>query len=461
MPNVLVVYYFTRPYPPRESIRDHLYSFERYAPGRCYYFNAALGSRPLWTRVIKFDLVVFHTTLLAVRWNRDRFRRLMSRLAWLGRLPAVKAVLPQDEFISTDLLAEFIDRFDVGHVFSPASDADRPLIYGQVRRPDVSHTHVLTGYLDEGMLARVDRLARTSDARSIDIGYRARSARAWLGRRGLLKSRVAEQFVERLATSGLALDISLAPEDTLLGDAWYDFLLKSKYTIGAEGGASLHDHDGSTRRRTEQFLAAHPDAQFDEIEAACFPDRDGNLALQALAPRHLEACATRTCQVLVAGAYDGVLEPGKHYIELQPDFANLDEVVAQLADDSLRRSIVEQAYQDIVASGRYTYRKFVELVLERSLGELELPSPLAGEGPGVRGRRSSDRLLAGRRLLQTAAHRAAHWRDRAGWRFVAAVGWALRQCDRRRKPRVSQVANSGAQGRHVAIEPCAAEPVAC
>ena len=102
-----------------------------------------------------------------------------------------------------------------------------------------------------------------------------------------------------------------------------------------------------------------------------FPGRDGELELYAISPRHLEACATRTAQILVEGDYAGILQPGVHYTALRRDLSNLDEV---LDARGVRRRLPparlsQQAYTDVVASGEYTYRRLVEQV------ERELPAP--------------------------------------------------------------------------------------
>lgn len=412
MPNVLVVYYYTRPYPPRASIRDHLQSFGRHASGHAFYFNAALRTRPWWARLVQFDLVVFHTTLLSVRWNRPRFERLMKRLAWLRGVPCPKAAIPQDEFLLTDLLCRFIDELAVKHVFSIGSPECWPLIYADLRSSDVRFTQVLTGYLEDTTLARIERLAQATQSRSIDIGYRTWRESAWLGRHGMLKTQIAEQVTS--GASQRRLDISTRPDDMLLGDKWYQFLLSCKYTIGVEGGASLLDRDGSARDRTEQYVAQHPRAGFDEIEARCFPGLDGNLRLFAMSPRHLEACATRTCQILVSGQYNGVLRPGEHYIELKRDFSNLDDILRQLDDEPRRRAITERAYRDIVASGRFSYRRFVEAVMQAACSA---PRP------------SSILSRAIRSILATFAR----LEDRLAWgvvflasRLLGCFGWSHR-----------------------------------
>src|SRR6185369_9471689 len=101
---------------------------------------------------------------------------------------------------------------------------------------------------------------------------------------------------------------------------------------------------------------------------------DGGLRYVAISPRHLEACATRTCQVLVEGKYNDVLVPGRHYLELKRDFSNLEQVLDAIQRDDLRQEITEQAFRDIVASGNYTYRSFVEHVLEEAVPEAEQDS---------------------------------------------------------------------------------------
>ena len=91
-------------------------------------------------------------------------------------------------------------------------------------------------------------------------------------------------------------------------------------------------------------MAEHPDAGYDEIEAACFPGRDGELALFAISPRHLEACATRTGQILVEGAYSGMLEPGQHYLPVRADLSTSGDVLDEARDEARRRELTEAAY---------------------------------------------------------------------------------------------------------------------
>jgi hypothetical protein len=368
MANILVVYYFMAPYPPRATVKDHLYALKRYSGHNVCYLNAAVSGVPDYVRRVKWDLIVFHTIFMALRWNRTVFRRVVQKMAPLRDLDAVKVIMPQDEFLNTDLVCEFIKTFDIQCVFSVSPASEWPKIYRDADFTKVKFYTVLTGYLDEDTVQRIEALAQTISERPIDIGYRVWHSRPWLGRFNLLKTQLADIFARCAPGDGLKVDISTRSGDMFLGDDWYRFLLRCKYTVGVEGGASILDYDGTIRQRVEKYLVSHPKASFDEVETVCFPGIDGNLSLFAISPRHLEACATRTCQVLIEGDYNGVLAPNRHYIPLKADFSNLAEVLAVLKADDRREEITRCAYEEIVASEQHTYARFVQFILEKSLG---------------------------------------------------------------------------------------------
>jgi hypothetical protein len=401
-PNVLVVYAL-RQHPLRATIRDHLYAFERYSSGRTAYLNLAVRRRvPAWVRRARWDLVVFHTSYLATyRWTPDGapwMRRRSQALRGLGR---VRVALPQDDFLRSDLVADVMEELGVDHVFTPVPPSEHEKVYGRMDLDRVRFHVALTGYLDDEEVARMVRIADEVDSdpthpgRDIDVGYRAWHAAKWLGRHGQLKTEIARVFAEQGPQHGLNVDISTRDEDTLYGDDRSRFQARSKYTIGVEGGASILDRDGSLRVQVYEYELDHPDATFAEVEAACFPGRDGELKLFAISPRHLEACVSRTCQVLVRGDYNGVLEADRHYIPLEPDFSNLDEVLETLRRDDRREAITQAAFADVVEGGQWTYRGFVASV--------EAVAPADGTPAPAR-------VLA-----------AARWQDRVSWWYVAVL----------------------------------------
>lgn len=357
----ILVLYHAAGAPLRSTIADHLDSIRRYSGAPCVYVNLAVRDVPRWVSRLDIGLVVFHTTALATRWYPEAFARIARRLAAIEDLDCPRVAAPQDEFLNTDLLVEFLQRFHVDHVLTCAPPDEWPRIYGPLIARGVGMTRVLTGYLEPRTVRRIDQLG--GGERDIDIGYRSWRPEAWLGRRGMLKGLIAERFAEEGRRRGLRIDISMDPADTLLGDAWYRFMLRCRFTIGVEGGASIHDHDGRIRDCVNAYTAEHPGAAFEEIERSCFPGVDGTFNLRAISPRHLEACATRTPQVLIEGSYNGILEPWKHYVPLREDFSDISEALDEIAHGGRGAQIAERAYQDVVASGRYTYASFVTALL--------------------------------------------------------------------------------------------------
>ncbi|MET3839610.1 hypothetical protein [Bradyrhizobium sp. OAE829] len=371
--NILVVYWHNAP-TMRIATYDHLYCFERHLPQhRVFYLNLEHKDLPDYAKNISFDIIVFHDLFFCGRWGGPAlFNRLRSQIEFLRDSPAIKIAVPQDEFISADLLCDFINSYDIRAVFSVAPASEWPKIYPLVDRQRVQFYTVLTGYLEQQTLRKIDALqAGRHDARDIDIGYRAggrnwRQA-SWLGRHGVLKIEIGDRVEAHARKTDIRTDISSRPEDVFMGDAWYEFLLRCKYTIGLEGGASILDWDGTIRTRTLDYVEKHPASSLEEIESQCFPGMDGTFALFALSPRHLEACATGTCQVLIEGDYNGVLEPWVHYLPLKRDFSNLAEIMSLVKQDTHRSEIVGRAYRDIVQSGKYSYSAFAEQVLSETL----------------------------------------------------------------------------------------------
>ena len=407
-PNVLVAYGLLQ-HPLRATIREHLYSFGRYGSCRYFYVNLSVRRVPSWLRSIEFDAVVLHHTLTGQRMAPPLFDWQLKRARALKALAPLRIALVQDECIYTDSVSELIREFDVQHVFSLAPPSEWPKIYADVDLSEVRFHQVLAGYLDDDALARIDRIVRDSEVRPIDIGYRAWAGLMSLGRQGLLRRQLAETFAPAAARHGLRTDISTDPERVLHGDDWYRFLASCKYMIGAEGGATVLDRSGEIMVKTERYLAEHPAAAFEEVEAACFPGEDGKLALFALSPRHLEACATRTCQVLVEGEYSGVLRPEEHYIPIKRDLSNVEEVLDRIQRDEERERITEAAYRSVVASGRYSYGQFVDS-FERTVGLHEV-KPRSGESSEIvrRHRRSlrSDRASMAKMIAYVRVARAA------------------------------------------------------
>lgn len=374
--NILIIYDSYSPHPLRQAFADHLYSFAKYSSHQIYYCNYAYGI-PFYLQQIPFDLIIFHQFFSAqFRWCGLSYEDYTKRLSPLKHSRGKKVLFCQDEFFKMDHIIRFINEFNICKVFSVAEESEWSKIYRGIDRNRVQIHKVLTGYLDDDISDTIRQLEQAAPTKDIDIGYRAWQAPAWLGKQGKLKVEIAPIIDQAAQQLLMKTDISTVNDEKnfFLGLDWYRFMLRCKCFIGVEGGSSLLDEKGEIYQKVKAFLAKYPSSSYEEIERECFPGLDGNLNLVALSPRHLEACAAKCCQLLVEGTYSGILQPGVHYIELKKDFSNTHEVLTQANDENIRRTITEKAYNDIVASKRYTYSSFVNETLEKCLEETKAPS---------------------------------------------------------------------------------------
>ena len=374
-PKTLIVFFHARHWLPLRATNEaHLLCWKRYSKHRVIYINVGFGVPWYLLRHLQIDGVVFDTIFLSMHWSPEYFRKHAEPCTLLKKLACVKIALPQDEFINMDVVVAFLKDVGITDVLTLSEQADWEKIYGMLDLARVNVRTILPGYVDE--TRRTWRSKGGEMTRSIDIGYRAANNPYWLGEHGMRKVQIAQIVGEAARKRGLKIDINNpASVDFLVGDKWFEFLSRCRAVLGVEGGASVLDKNGSVKRRVEEYLLRHPDATFKQTRDHCFPNQDHRMNYRMLTPRHFEACITRTCQILLEGSYNGVFQPWRHYIPLKNDYSNLDEVFEALADDNLVDRIADQAYEDIVASGKWSYRTFVREVEETIIDPAEPVQP--------------------------------------------------------------------------------------
>lgn len=361
---VLLLHYTPHPRVVRLTTQQHLDALAAIRDADVLAYNAVNGA-PAWLRHLRWDAVVLHTTLLCMRWNVwfDEWRR---RLDWLADVPALKLAFPQDEYDHAHVLDGWLDDLGVTVVGTVLDDTHRADLYPRLHAKAAFH-EVLTGYVDDASAKRLEPRLRPLSERPYDLVYRARHLPYWYGSHGQLKHLVGEAVEERAERHGLAADVSTRAPETILGDAWLDFLARGRATVGVESGVSVLDRGGEVRDRIRELLHDEPRLGFADVDARMPRGWDG-YRFFAISPRHLEAVATRTVQILVEGRYSGVLEPGTHYVPVRRDLSNLDDALERLRDPRGLAEVADRAHRDIVASGRWSSRRLTA-TLEEMLDE--------------------------------------------------------------------------------------------
>ena len=334
------------------NVLDHLEAFRRHSQHEISFFNPRRGDSDESLDLDEFDVVVIHYTIVV---TVDAY--LPARLAKkVAAYSGLKIQFIQDEYRWVDEITAKIRELGIDLLYSLVPEDAVPRIYGE-RLPRTDIVTTLAGYVPEGL---ADRQVPSLHARRVDVGYRGRHVPYWLGRLGQEKVEIGRRFKRAPEARGLTLDIAWSESDRIYGDAWFGFLADCRTTLGTESSASIVDFTGEVERTVTRYMTTHPAAGFDEIEDAVLAPYEGNVVINVISPRVFEAAALGTGLVLFPGDYSGAIEPWRHYIPLEKDFSNIGEVVDAVRNDKRLSSLIANAFEDLVVSGRWSLARFVE-----------------------------------------------------------------------------------------------------
>ena len=81
-----------------------------------------------------------------------------------------------------------------------------------------------------------------------------------------------------------------------------------------------------------------------------------------MSSRHFDAIGTETCQILFPGRYNDLLVADEHYLRLETDFSNIDDVLGRFRDESYRVQMARQTRE--WALEHHTHRHRVRALLD-------------------------------------------------------------------------------------------------
>ena len=334
------------------NVLQHIEALASLSEHDVYRFNPV--DRPGACRLLdpsEFDAVLIHYTvsLLSPRYLPQPLPERLTRYEGL------KMQFIQDEYRSVDAVTAAMRNLGIDVLFTCVPEPAAGQIYDS-RLPGVTRIFTLPGYVPDEL---VGRAVPPAAQRPVDVGYRGRELPIWVGRLGREKAEIGRAFLEHAAGRGLRCDISSREEDRIYGEDWNRFLASCRATLGTESGVSIVDLDGSVEALAKDYLVRRPDATPQDVERDVTGPYEGKIVINTASPRLFEAAALRTAMILFPGTYGGVVEPERHYVALEKDFSNIAEVVERVRDTAYLDELTGRAYDDLVASGRYSLRAVV------------------------------------------------------------------------------------------------------
>lgn len=308
-----------------------------------------------------FDAIIIHYTVNPIfpTYLSDDWRN------WIAAFRGPKFTFLQDEYQHVQLQESEQLSLGTTVLFTLADLSKTPALYPRLSAKGVRFVKVLPGYSSLRPLDLDSQLATWSE-RTVDIFYRSRLVPAYLGTHGYLKKRLVDEFAMH-ATAGLTFDLSVDEGERLYGSAWRKALLRSKATLGCEGGSSIWDYSGEAKRTVDSLVTDGIVNHKTLLQSVSSFEERGVYATSS--PRIFESASHCNLAIYVEGAYDGILEPWVHYFPLKSDFSNIQEAIEFLgAPDALR--MIEVAYRDLIDSERFSYSQLSSTVERTLLSEL-------------------------------------------------------------------------------------------
>lgn len=242
---------------------------------------------------------------------------------------------------------------------------------------------------------------KADHARRFDVGARAVRYVPHLGDDD--RHRLMQWFATNGPARGLAVDIS---DQRLNRGGWADYLNNCRGTVSTEAGTwflekddatvnAIRDHVLATRKgfvlRNDSALRSfghkvpwwlksivrsamrrgpvrhealvNEQLDYADIFERFFAGRARPLHHgKCISSRHFDAAGTKTCQIMFRGRFNDILEADEHYLALEPDFSNIDAVLAAFSDPSRRQSVADAAFE--LVSTKHTYRQRVQRVYD-------------------------------------------------------------------------------------------------
>lgn len=308
-----------------------------------------------------YEGIIIHPT---ISYFPQTVRNLDVNLSLgIADFEGVKMLMKQDEQVNSGELAPLIRDKGFDIVFTCLPEAEHEKVYPRsIIGAECTLIRTLTGYVSPVM-----RKGMPSVEKTLGVTYRGSIQPLEFGRLGYEKRGVGFDISKVLAErGGVPFDISSRWEDRLSGAAWENFLRRSNVVLGVESGSNIFDFDGSVVKWCRDYAARHrgeDTSTYDYYRRAhdeFLYTVEDNVNYAQISPRHFEAAAAGTAQLLYEGSYSGLFHANQHYFPLSKNLSNLDVVMDFLKDDLAQQQMALRSFDEIILNKTNWYESFVE-----------------------------------------------------------------------------------------------------
>jgi hypothetical protein len=254
----------------------------------------------------------------------------------------------QDEYFYRKDKKQIIKNMDLIFTVIDEKTADLTLVKNK------KYKQVLTGYVQSN-LKKVP-----INKKNILIFYRGRKLHYRFGTLGYDKIQIGKKMKEYGVNNNIPnIDIEWEEDKRIYGDDWIKTLSNSKVTLATESGCKIFDEIEELREKIDKKIIENPNYSYEDAENDFSLNELEKYNTCGTSPKMFEAVSLGTVLIMYPGNYAGIFKKDIHYIELQKDFSNIEDVMKKVHDDNFLQNMADRAYKDLIESGRYTYKSFI------------------------------------------------------------------------------------------------------
>jgi hypothetical protein len=306
--------------------------------------NYFIKSKAMWdfSEISRYDLIILlHST------NADSMLPLSLLESYLKNRKGKLLIFVGNEYCLMPEKINFIKNVEADFVASQLPRDAANWLYEDCQRSKIL-------LVPHALNSSTYKPYRDYEQRKTDIGFIGDRYSLAIG--DIERTELIEYFAKKDIQQKLNIDIRLGRKLRLSRERYVDFLNSIRGTIGAESGTYYLEKTDETQKKVEAFLSQHPKTTFEEVYDRFFKDYANPVNGKAISSRHFEPIGTRTCQILLEGRYNDILEPDVHYISLKRDYSNIDDVLERFRDKDLVRKITDEAYKYTMDCHTYEHR---------------------------------------------------------------------------------------------------------
>jgi hypothetical protein len=347
IPNGLIIYASTQTYTA--TVFEHLQAFRQYSKIKWFYSDFNDFNK---IDISNFDIVLIH---YCVRFPLDQINNNIIKT--LAQYKGVKIAFLQDEYEGTNITIKKIRSAFFNLIFTSVPEKKIHKIYNKKDFKNTKFINTLTGYIPSNNSQFKNPLP--IEERKYEIVYRGRNLPLKYGYLGFQKKDIGVIFKQFCQKNNIRHDIETDDRYRIYGDKWFTFLQSSKATLGSESGCNIFDWNSNLNQKIDKIKKKYPDKSENEIYEKYLKKYEINGLMEQISPKVFESILSKTLLIMIEGNYSGILKKNIHYIPIKKDFSNIENIAEFIKDDKKITKIVNQAYKDIVRSGKYTFKAFI------------------------------------------------------------------------------------------------------